>query len=465
MNKKNDKKNNMISPTSLTKYQTNSKPILSSFTPKAYNPHPLLTNEHLQTILGVFIRDDPGCAYINPNATNVFQEVFPIVKAIGKRLPTMLGLNGNDNDDATDKDNNDNNANIGIDNCNYWDERECINTPDGDFFDVDYKYVNTNHHQSLDKEIKESEGMVIIVHGLESNSNSSVCINMAKSFISNNFDVVCMNYRGCSGRPNDTVYQYHGGFTTDLKQLIGILSERRNNNNDDSVKPPKPLYMSGFSLGSNIVMKCLGELSLDAVTKHNIRGAAVTAAPFHLRPHHRRLIDEPVQRIVYAGSILKSMKKKADYIIEKYCNGNTDTKKFNYWMVKNASTIAEVEDGMIAPLYGFKDKFDYFDRSASLNVVDDIAVPTLVLNAADDPFFSTTWFPWHKDSERGGKAPLKLVKTEEGGGHLGHLFHMFDDDDKEKYRHEYPVASFALSELGRFISHVHTEIKTDILKK
>jgi len=152
------------------------------------------------------------------------------------------------------------------------------------------------------------------------------------------------------------------------------------------------------------------------------------------------------------------MKNKVDYLIENYCDGDTETTAFDYWKVKNATTIADVEDGMIAPLYGFEDKFDYFEKSASLTVVDDIAVPTFVLNAADDPFFSTTFFPWHKDCERGGAAPLKLVRTEEGGGHLGHLFHRLSETEDENYDEEkIPVASFALSELGRFINHVHTK--------
>jgi len=218
----------------------------------------------------------------------------------------------------------------------------------------------------------------------------------------------------------------------------------------------KPLYIAGFSLGANIVLKALGEFSVDAITKHNIQGAAVTAAPFHLRPHHRRLIDEPFQKIVYAGSILKSMKSKVDYIVDRFCDGDKDTDKFDYWMVKNATTIAEIEDGMIAPLYGFRDKFDYFEKSASLPLIDRISVPTFVLNAADDPFFSKTFFPWNKDCERGGAAPIKLIRTT-NGGHLGHMFcQIVDEEEKENI--EKPVASFALSELGRFINHVHTNI-------
>ncbi len=412
--------------TSLQEYQELSKPIATSFKPKTYTPHPLFTNEHVQTILGVFLRDDPGCAYINPNARNTFEEIVPVAIAFLTKLPRILGF-----EQAESK-------------CYYWDERERICTVDGDFFDVDYKYVVGN----------KSKGMVVIVHGLESNSNSTVCVNMARSFQYYNFDVACMNFRGCSGTPNDTIYQYHGGFTDDLNCLIELLSERQRSNGEE-----RPIYISGFSLGANIVLKCLGELSLEAVTKNFIRGAAVTAAPFHLRPHHRRLIDEPFQRIVYAASILKSMKSKLDYIIYRFCDGDKDTDKFDYWMVRNATTIAEVEDGMIAPLFGFRDKFDYFEKSASLPLIDKIAVPTYVLNAADDPFFSKTFFPWDKSCENGGIAPMKLERTKYGG-HLGHMFSMPSTGivqiTTKNQEEEKPVASFALSELGRFIDHVHT---------
>lgn len=420
--------------TSLQSYQELSKPIVTSFIPKTYNPHPMLRNEHLQTILGVFVRDEPGCAYIQPNARSTMEELMPVAKAVLMKLPRILGIEQTENE------------------CDYWDQRERICTNDGDFFDVDYKFIKGGTSTT-----PAGDGMVIIIHGLESNSNSTVCINLARSFQSHNFDVACLNFRGCSGTPNDTIRQYHGGFTDDLKHLIHVLSERQQKQNKLDVEGiailNKPIYISGFSLGANIVMKCLGELSMDAVTKYNIRGAAVTAAPFHLRPHHRRLIDEPFQRNVYAGSMLKSMKSKLDYLVDRFCGGDKNTDKFNYWMVKNATTIAEVEDGMIAPLFGFQDKFDYFEKSASLYVVDKIAVPTFVLNADDDPFFSRTFFPWNKDCENGGAAPLKLVRTK-FGGHVGHLFHK--DIDGENSNSGQPVASFALSELGRFINHVHS---------
>jgi len=406
----------------LRNLQEKAKPIVTSFIPTEYKPHPYLKNPHLQTILGVYIRNEPGVAYIDASESHL-EQLIPIGKAVVKKTMELMTSNR-----ALES------------SCDFWTCRERFDTKDGDFFDVDYKFVDEN--PDLTDEQRTSDGMVIIIHGLESNSNSSLCTNMGNAFVEKNFDVACINFRGCSGQPNDTILQYHGGWTDDVLHFLNVWKER--------VKSKKPLYLSGFSLGSNVALKLLGDLSSDAVEKYNIRGAAVSGAPFNLEHHYRQLIDYDFQRIVYAGSVLKSMKKKVNYLVDRFYGGDPSLAPFDYDLCMNAKTIAEIEDGMIAPLYGFEDRFDYYKQSASLPVIDKIAVPTFVLNAADDPFFDSDKFPWEKDCEVGGIAPIKLVRTDEGG-HIGHLFHLHNEENK-------PTSSFMPIELARFISHVSKSI-------
>ena len=71
-----------------------------------------------------------------------------------------------------------------------------------------------------------TKGVVIIVHGLQSNTNSSLVREMAQSHIQNGYDVAAINFRGCSGTPNNSLKAYHLGFTNDLHQLVNILSNR-----------------------------------------------------------------------------------------------------------------------------------------------------------------------------------------------------------------------------------------------
>merc|ERR1712045_251125 len=98
----------------------------------------------------------------------------------------------------------------------------------------------------------------------------------------------------------------------------------------------------------------------------------------------------------------------------------------------NATTIDEIEDGLIAPVFGFEVKFDYYRKTASLPLLDEIAVPTFILNAADDPFFNPDFFPWEKDCDRGNNvvAPIKMQRTMTGG-HLGFMFHRQSEHELE----------------------------------
>ena len=227
----------------LKNMQQKHRPIAESFEPTTFNPHPALTNCHLQTISGVFLRKNPDCAYINESGIG---GVTKVVKAI-----------------ADIQSNND--------QYNYWeeDERQRVTTScEKDFFTVDIKYAGERktQYQSVD-----AKGLVILIHGLESNSNSSLSTDMAQAYVEDGFDVVCMNFRGCCGEPNDTIGGYHLGFTYDLKHFLKLISEKVDQ--DDNFEQ-RPVYLSGFSLGANVVIKTLGELGDAALTLYNVQGAA-----------------------------------------------------------------------------------------------------------------------------------------------------------------------------------------------
>ena len=137
------------------------RPIAASFQPSKFNPHPLLTNCHLQTISGVFLRKNPDCAYISDTG---FRGIANVVNGIMQQ-PSKT-------DDV----------------CTFWDERQRITTScEEDFFSVDIKYAGERktQYQSVD-----SKGLVVLLHGLESNSNSSLSTDMSQSYVQDGFDVV-----------------------------------------------------------------------------------------------------------------------------------------------------------------------------------------------------------------------------------------------------------------------------------
>jgi predicted alpha/beta-fold hydrolase len=319
----------------------------------------------------------------------------------------------------------------------FWDQRQRISTSDNDFFHVDYKYHS-------DEEEPSSKGLVIICHGLQSNSNSSLSVDLAKAYAGKGLDVACINFRGCSGVPNDGLKAYHMGFSEDLKHYLSIVTQNRQ-------KQPLPIFLSGFSLGANVVLKALGELGDSAIETYNIYGAAVCGAPFNNEQNVNFLQAPGFNKIVYNGPLLKSLKNFAISQFERFPDSE-DVNKVDWARVATCDEISEFDDAFIAPLFGFESNTDYYRKTSCSNYLDDIRVPTLCLNSADDPFFDPAVFPWDHSCDtivgRARQSPIKLVRTEHGG-HLGYLFHVKKDDGRDPEE-----VSFMPSELARFVQHV-----------
>jgi predicted alpha/beta-fold hydrolase len=218
----------------------------------------------------------------------------------------------------------------------FWHERQRITTScKRDFFSVDIKYASERKttYQSVN-----SNGLVVIIHGLESNSNSSLSTDMAAAFHNDGLDVVCINFRGCCGTPNLTLGGYHVGFTDDLKHFLQLIS---NLWDEDELFEKRPIYLSGFSLGANVVVKCLGELGDAALKYYNVHGAAVCGAPLDCERNVKYLDSNPI----YSGNFLKTLKKRAQFQLEQHCEGDPNTSQFDYQGAVSASTVADFDNG------------------------------------------------------------------------------------------------------------------------
>ncbi len=404
----------------LQELQAKHRPIAASFVPEKFNPHPLLSNCHLQTISGVFLRKNPDCAYITDGG----------IDGLANVMKGLSQINTADEADET--------------KSNFWDERCRITTNcNKDFFTADIKYAGSKKtiYQSED-----SKGLVVLIHGLESNSNSSLSTDMASAYVNEGYDAVCLNFRGCCGVPNDTLGGYHLGFTDDLIQFLTMLKQSR----EDGTFENKPIYLSGFSLGANVVVKCLGELGSKAYTEYNIHGGSVTGAPFDAERNVRCLDAPGFNRLIYSGNFLKTLKKRAQFQLDRHCNGDPLTSAFDFPRVMKATSIGEFDDAFIARVYGFESNIDYYRKNSCYYFLKGVAVPLFIINAGDDPFFDPYFFPIEEGVDGNGNSPIKMEQTQHGG-HLGFMFHQLRDSDDCTER----KASWMPMELARFINHVH----------
>lgn len=258
--------------------------------------------------------------------------------------------------------------------------RERISTPDDDFLDLDWI------RQGSDK-------LLIISHGLEGNSTRPYVKGLAKAASVHGYDVLAWNFRGCSGEINRQLRFYHSGATEDLETVIQHVKARYSYSS---------VYLGGFSLGGNLTLKYLGE----RVTDPLIRKAVVFSVPMDLHTSCDK-ISLPGNWI-YANRFLKSLKLKIMWKHQRF-------PELDIRPLTRIRTITQFDDTYTAPLHGYRDAAEYYQKNSSIHFVGDIRIPTLIINALNDPFLSNACFPTKVVSGH----PVVRLETPTRGGHVG----------------------------------------------
>ena len=261
--------------------------------------------------------------------------------------------------------------------------RERLELPDDDFVDLDWLASG-------------SSDLVLLLHGLEGSSRSPYLIAMARALqtAAPGRDVLALNLRGCSGEPNRTRRFYHSGETDDLRAVIEQVADSY-----------ERIALVGFSLGGNIALKYLGEAP-DRIHPR-INAAVVFSVPCHLASS-AAVLGRPVNQI-YMRRFLRTLAAK----LRRYERDNPGSIDLNG--IGTLRTFREFDDRYTAPLHGFLDADDYWSRSSSRQFLRQIRVPTLLVNARNDPFLSPECYP--EDEARDN--PNLWLETPSTGGHLG----------------------------------------------
>ena len=232
--------------------------------------------------------------------------------------------------------------------------RERWETPDGDFIDLDWAGRDANPPGPL----------ITLFHGLEGSSASRYARAIAAQALAQGWRCVVPHFRGCSGELNRLPRAYHSGDSAEIAWILEALSGKT-----------ERLYGCGISLGGNALLKYLGEQGEKAA----VLKAVAISAPLDLAAAGRSL-DRGLSREIYTRRFLKTLKKKTFKKIEEKLI-SVDSSRLG-----NARTFWEFDDSVTAPLHGFLGADDYWARSSSGPWLGRIRVPTLVLNARNDPF-------------------------------------------------------------------------------
>jgi len=245
-------------------------------------------------------------------------------------------------------------------------QRTRIETPDNDFVDLD-----------IPKENPGSRTLGLVLHGLEGNSGSPYMPGMCQSLNRMGIDAAALNHCNCSGEPNRNFRSYNSAHTDDLRTVLGWIEQQ---------KRWDRVVLIGFSLGGVITLKYLGER--DGEVSPLVVGGLAIATPCDVVDSCHQL-QRPRNRM-YLWWFLRTLRKKALEKLERH----PDEANFTVDDIRKVRNFIDYDNLYTAPAHGFKDAYDYYNTASSLNYIPAIKVPTLLLNAQNDPFLTPTCFPF-----------------------------------------------------------------------
>jgi predicted alpha/beta-fold hydrolase len=244
----------------------------------------------------------------------------------------------------------------------------------------------------------QSRPVVLLLHGLEGSRESRYVGDVAREVGQRGWQLVVLEFRSCSEQPNLARRTYHSGETKDLAFVVERLHRQH---------PGRDIYVLGFSLGANVLLKWLGEAPRSVPAA--VRAAAAISPPFDLEVCARRCDER------YGGAIarhfLRTLIPKA-IAKERQFPGCIDVDA-----VRRCRTFAAFDDLVTAPLHGFRDARHYWRESSCQRFLGGIDRPTLLVAAADDPLIPAEVLPHAAVAGN----PFLVPQFVEHGGHVGFL--------------------------------------------
>ncbi len=261
-------------------------------------------------------------------------------------------------------------------------QRERWEFPDGDFTDIDWANADL-----------DTAPWVLVLPGILGNLGSPYVLHLLARLHRAGYRAGLLNHRGLSGTPNRLAPAYHAGFTQDLDLIARHLAERHG-----------PGFVVGYSMGGGIVLKWLGEIGTDAP----VTAAATVSVPFRLAPAVDTLHTGKAR--IYGHYLLGNMRRLTQHKFAR------QAAPFPLPPLGEVHTLRDFDHHITAPLHGFAGADDYYAQASSLPWLRHIAVPTLIVNALDDPLVPRTTLP-----TAGDLSPAVTLELAPHGGHIGFI--------------------------------------------
>ena len=263
--------------------------------------------------------------------------------------------------------------------------RQRWETPDGDFLDADWTIAPA----------QPDAPVVVLFHGLEGSSGSHYARALMRAVAARGWAGVVPHFRGCSGEPNRLPRAYHSGDADEIDWILATVKQYVDG---------RPLFAAGVSLGGNALLRWAG--SQPDRARQMLDRCAAVCAPLDLMAAGHAL-GRGFNR-VYTRHFLRTLIPAALAKAHRF-PGTINTVR-----TRTARTLYQFDDAVTAPLHGFAGVEDYWTRASAKPWLGRIQLPTLVINASNDPFL-----PAHALPPVADVSPWVTLEYPAAGGHVG----------------------------------------------
>lgn len=248
--------------------------------------------------------------------------------------------------------------------------------------EVAYDFIDSPHPNAP---------LVVLFHGLEGDSHSHYARALMHATAQRGWHGVVAHFRGCGGILNRANIYYHSGDSREIAHMLHTL------------KPRYPqIFAAGVSLGGNALAKYLGETGQAALPQ----AAAVISAPLDLTAASQAL-EQGLSKQLYAPYFLRSL-------LPKVAQTAANFPQVDHQAVQNAQSLKAFDEAFTAPVHGFDNADHYYRSVSSKPLLPHIRIPTLIINARNDPFMPAHALPHAHEVA----ASVSLLQPEHGG-HAG----------------------------------------------
>ncbi|HYL16852.1 MAG TPA: alpha/beta fold hydrolase [Terriglobales bacterium] len=238
----------------------------------------------------------------------------------------------------------------------------------------------------------------LVVHGLEGSSDSGYALGIAAKGMTAGMNVVRMNQRNCGGTDNLSPTLYHSGRSQDVGEVARTLVAQ---------EKLSRFALVGFSMGGNLVLKLAGEWGSEGPPQFS--AVAAVCPSMDLAPSADALhqSENRLYEYYFLWKLRRRLREKAKFFPE----------HFEVSRGRRLTSLRDFDDKVTAYYCGFAGAEDYYQRSSASRVVDRIAVPTLIVHAANDPFIRIT----PETRARIAANPHIMFHETDDGGHCSFL--------------------------------------------